>query len=790
MTAAVQPATITRPARPLPSAPSEGWLSVGLLFVMLVSLAWAVDEARWAGVTATNRSQTDFLIWAVVLSAVWGFITAKLPISPLKAHAAGATLGAFFLILAVAGVVGETGDLERKIEALNLSLARFHHDLFVEGIRSRETSVFLMGLGAVGWTTGQFAAFNIFRRHRALDTVFITGLLMLAQVSLTILAQYTYLIVFTAAALLLVVRMNMLDQRTAWLRRHIGDTQEISGLYMRGGLAFVGVALIGAVFLAATASSAPLARFWRNVDNDLVRWGNELNRVLGGVTGAARGPSGLFGSSQLIRGFWESSDAPVFRARTSTGEGYYWRAATYDGFDGNSWLQVERTQATSVAAGSPLLEGTPEAVAPGPGRDRVEIAVSAIDLAGDLIVAPESPLSVDRNAQLYTNTPNGPLAAIQAADPIGGGEVYNVVALVRREAQVRGGEIERDPNIVTGNRLAAASTDYPAWTDRYLEIRPNSIGPGAAQTANAVVASLPREKRDPFHVAEAIQNYLYEDGGFTYRTDVRGLCGSEKLVDCFLRTKVGYCEYFATTMAMMLRTQEIPARLAMGYLPGQRLTDGTWRVDRGAAHAWVEVFFPGYGWIRFDPTPGNTENRQRPTRFEAGPPVPTPIGGLRSPVTGRDDIDDPTRRGSIRDGSLPAAGTVDTPTTPGDAGPFAVLVPLLLIAGAGVVLLWGRSRRAPAPEPEVAYRGVTRLATRLGYGPRPTQTAYEYTAVLSDLVPRVRNDLHLVARAKVQATYAPGGTVLEPLRGLRDAYRRIRFGLLRLAVRRRRRTSG
>jgi transglutaminase-like putative cysteine protease len=418
----------------------------------------------------------------------------------------------------------------------------------------------------------------------------------------------------------------------------------------------------------------------------------------------------------------------------------------------------------------------------GPTRDQVQLTVTSIDLGGDQIVAPETPLSVDRRAEIYTNTLGGPLATIESADSIAPGDSYHLVALIRKLRIVGGSGTG-----VTGNQLAAAGTDYPDWVRRYVSIRANSIGPVVQRTANQVLLSLPVERRDPFHLAEAIQDYLYDTGGFSYRTDVRGLCGSERLVDCFLRIKQGYCEYFATTMAMMLRTQGVPTRLAMGYLPGHRLTDGSYEVDRSAAHAWVEVYFPGYGWIRFDPTPGNRENLQQPTRLAAGPAVPTPGPGAQvSPGAGSETSDPLRTRGAIRPGEEPGGSNS---TSPGGAGPLAVILPLLLAFAALAVLMWGRARNAPAPEPEVAYRGVARMASRFGYGPRPTQTAYEYTALLSDLVPRVRTDLQYVAHAKVRATYAPRGAILVPLRGLRDAYRRVRLGLLRLALRRRRRIT-
>ena len=90
----------------------------------------------------------------------------------------------------------------------------------------------------------------------------------------------------------------------------------------------------------------------------------------------------------------------------------------------------------------------------------------------------------------------------------------------------------------------------------------------------------------------------------------------------------------------------------------------------------------------------------------------------------------------------------------------------------------------PSTEPEFAYRGVTALATRLGYGPRPTQTVYEFSAGLGELVPVAQEDLHLIATAKVEATYGRRTAEDEMLRRLGVAYRRVRLGLLRLVMRR------
>lgn len=756
--------------------PAEGWTAVGLLALMLLMFARAVDDANWAGVGPSGQNQTAFLGWVVLLGGAFGLAAAKSRLSPLAAHLLGAVIATAAIFIGAAGSISSASSLDVRLDDLVASLARFYHDLVVQGIRSRETSAFLVALGAVGWTTAYFAAFTLFRRHRVLNAVLVTGLAMVIQVSLTVEAQYSYLVVFTAAALLLVVRMNLVEQREGWARRRIGDAGDVSSVYMRSGITLVLVALLGSIALAAYASSAPLASLWRDADSDLLRLGHEVNRIVGGVSGSARGPSGLFGSAQTIRGLWESSTAVVFRSASSDGVGRYWRAAAYDAFDGMTWLQLDRDAGVRIAPGDALLEPTAEVLPPAPPEGRAEVAVTvqAVDYLGDILLAPEDPVAVDRTADVFSHAGGG-LAAIELAEDLRTGDSYTLTAQVRVPGEASGG--------LTENKLAAAGVTYPGWVRRYVDVREGSIGERTRQTAASIVESLPPERRDPFHVAAAFQDHFYSSGLYRYRTDVRGVClGGEPLIDCFLRTKMGYCEYFASAMTIMLRTQSIPARMVMGYLPGRLLEDGTWQVDRSAAHAWVEVYFPGYGWVRFDPTPGNLENNQRPTVLEVGAPVPTPAP-FASPDFAPDDA---VRRADEQGGrDRPPAGT---PDRPGGAASdeTASLVVLLAIGLLLLVLaiLFRRGAGQGPPGAEVAYAGVARLAGRFGYGPRPTETAYEYAAALGTLVPAVRDDLRFVATAKVEATYARRPPVGEMLERLRRAYRRVRVWLLALALRR------
>jgi hypothetical protein len=743
-----------------------------LLAVALGAVGVAVDDARWVGVGSPGASRTWFLPLAVLLGGAWGLVGAKMRLPALVVHLIGAVVGSAVVIFLVAGVVSPTPDLAERGRDLLASLTIFLDDLLVRHIRSSQTSAFLLAAGLIGWATGAFAAFAVFRRHRPLDAILLAGLVLLVNLSLTYQPEFPHLVVFAAAALLLLVRANLVKQRAGWLRRRIGDAGYVSDLFMRSGLTFVAAAMSGAIVLTSIASSAPLAGAWRGFDRDLVRLGDGINRLVGGLDAPARGPNSLFSPDQQILDLWVSSPEVVFRATTSDSNGYYWQAATYDTFDGQAWHQSERTSAR-VEAGQPLLGPTRE-ILPEDGRHEVSATITAVSMGGDLVLSPEEPYAVDRATNVWTNGPNGPFALAEFADGLRDGESYVVRALVRNQREADGG--------LTQALLAAAAQAYPGWLARYVKIEPGSVGPLTERTARSIYESLPPDRRDDFHVADAIQTYLDETGGFEYAVDVRGLCSGGPVVECFLQTKVGYCEHFATTMVMLLRELGIPSRLAMGYLPGQRQVDGSWRVERSAAHAWVEVYFPAYGWVSFDPTPGNRPNGQRPTQFAAGVAAPSPSAssGATGPRPGRTfEPDEPSRNGQ--------GGTVPPPSNGGLHG-GALLIALLVLLGMGVFIvgLTVRERRRPTPAPDAVYHGVARLAGWFGYGPRPTQTAYEYASGLGDVLPAARPELELVARAKVEATYGRRQPGPEGMAALRVAYRRLRVRLLSLALRRRR----
>ncbi|GAB4334077.1 MAG: hypothetical protein Kow0099_06050 [Candidatus Abyssubacteria bacterium] len=106
----------------------------------------------------------------------------------------------------------------------------------------------------------------------------------------------------------------------------------------------------------------------------------------------------------------------------------------------------------------------------------------------------------------------------------------------------------------------------------------------------------------PLDKIQAIQSYL--ENNYQYSLDLAAPVTDDPLYDFLFITKAGHCEYYATAMTIMVRMVGVPARLAKGFQKGQWNSDGNfYEVRQRDAHAWVEVYFPDYGWIPFDPSP-------------------------------------------------------------------------------------------------------------------------------------------------------------------------------------------
>src|SRR6266567_1874550 len=139
-------------------------------------------------------------------------------------------------------------------------------------------------------------------------------------------------------------------------------------------------------------------------------------------------------------------------------------------------------------------------------------------------------------------------------------------------------------------KLRSASTDYPSdISAAYLQLP--ELDPRIPELTSQITKNAPT----PFDKAVAIENYLRTR--FTYTLKLTGRPGDHPLAHFLFETRAGHCEYFASAMAIMLRTLGIPTREVNGFLPGEyNDLGGDYIVRASDAHSWVEVYFPGNGW--------------------------------------------------------------------------------------------------------------------------------------------------------------------------------------------------
>ena len=750
--------------------PSEGWLTLGLVIVMVATIGLSLDDPQWV---LGNGELTDFLAPVGALGVVWGFLSAKAGWSRWLAHFLGAVFAALIVPIAVGiGLNPADQSIGGLFHATAESTVNAYLDLAWRGQTiTQQYGHFMLVLGILCWATGQFAGYAVFGHRRPLNAVVLTGMLLVAGMSITIRDQLGFLVLFSLAALSLLVRSHTLEERTSWLRRRIGDPATVGRLYLRGGSAFVAAAVGAALLLTATASSAPLAGAWTGVDQQIIEWGQQIQRFLP-CCGAGTRISGVsFGPNADIVGVWETSSTPavvITRNPTDTTP-YYWMATTYDTFTLKGWTRSKEV-GVDRQPGESMLKDTLEGQYPPREKQTASFNISALRYRGDVLLTPTVPLTpmanfVDSVPTHLTLLADGSyFLSVQSDDH----DDYQVTADVPTVGD-KG---------INQNLLRAAGKSYPPEIrGLYLDYPKEAIGPNATKLLKEIKTS---GKTDtPFDLAMTTQSYL-RSNAFTYDQDVRAFGCTSNVVECFARDRHGYCQYFASTMAILLRAEGVPTRLVQGFLPGDKDSSGAHETLTFAqSHAWVQVYFPGIGWVNFDPTGG----RAVVTALPAGPAIPAlPSPSVAEiPSVGDFQSDDPRR--SVR----PAGGGTESggPSSPGSL-PFVMVGLLLLTAVLGLAFAaYQRGPRGPI-QPDSVYDGVVRLARRFGYGPRPTQTVYEYTGALGDELPAARPSLELVARAKVEVAYGRRELGQDRLGALREAQRRLRVTLLRLIFRRHR----
>ncbi|WP_420000318.1 transglutaminaseTgpA domain-containing protein [Streptomyces boninensis] len=336
----------------------------------------------------------------------------------------------------------------------------------------------------------------------------------------------------------------------------------------------------------------------------------------------------------------------------------------------------------------------------------------------------------------------------------------------------------------TAQQLAAAPTAPEPLREEYTRV-PRSLPGEVAAQARKITAG----DASDYDRAVSLQRYFTEN--FEYSTEVALNPDDPRAIVKFLRNKEGFCVHFSFTMAAMARTLGIPARVAVGYTPGDVQGDNSMSVGLKDAHAWPELYFQGIGWTRFEPTPtrgeipdytveqtpsgGSQPSESAPEPSESADPSASPSASTsdcpaalrRSGNCETDDQESGAAPGG--DSGWPTGGTI--------AAAIGVIALLFLPA---LPMLWRireRRRRLTSGDTLHAWRELTDSAWDFGLWPDEAQTPRTTVSRLvrfASLDADARTAAYRAAAAVEQILYAPSP---RPVTGLADDVRQVRAAL-------------
>jgi transglutaminase-like putative cysteine protease len=496
-------------------------------------------------------------------------------------------------------------------------------------------------------------------------------------------------------------------------------------------------------------------------------------------------------------------DEPVDLFEVDAEEGRYWRTRTWEVFDGTTFYSSDPLSEEGALVYSPPAEL--------PGREAVPEGAPSRSYVFRILQGTEAPWVPLPQG---TESLNIPVDQIRY-DPFDGQVLVDGGLDAALEYSAKARWVAPTPG-----QLDAASLELltPAQYGDWTHV-PDSLDPRVRDLAKQWTAGEP----NPYRQVLAIQEHLQTE--FTYDREVDLMGSTDALLEFLTETKVGACQQFSVAMAAMVRSLGYPARIASGYQAGTETEDGTFLVKSSDAHAWVEVLFPDYGWLAFEPTPGRgVQPAALPdTYLNPTTPADTPGSGEGGPGAalgpgpgGAEGCENAGVPGQLCNSDFlnPGAGGISelppgflgggaAPLQAEDESGYSVpyrLILLGLLALAGILLIVipivkasARSvvlRRSREPREHVlaAYRVFDGEAADIGMGRREGETLQEHRARLAATVAFSDGHLGRLTDAAARAAYGSNAPTREEAdASVRDAHAAVRdlrkqAGLLRRIV--------
>lgn len=486
----------------------------------------------------------------------------------------------------------------------------------------------------------------------------------------------------------------------------------------------------GAGVLAVAATG--IAICWQ-LPAPIPAWSRGFTDPLASVVGNRYQPS--VSQALELAGEFRPSNEMVLSIHTGSPVPHpYWRLAVFDRYDGHSWTPSSDTTRAVPAGASTMPAATVD-------HARIVNATVTVDQPDSSLVSPGVPLGFSVASQTSYEAADPQPSSVTAIKPLATGMSYRV------------------SGIVSPMGLAAGSAAAPESLLPYLQ-KPDE--PLRVQT---LARQITRGAFSPVAQANALVRYLRVSGRFHYDTRAGSPPGQDAVDSFLFDTHRGYCNQFASALAILAREVGLPSRVVTGYVGGE-YHHGSYLIRQRDAHSWVEIYIQGSGWLTFDPTPG----------FNAGP-VEAASQSHSAGIVGRRAGLVPTITPSRpATGTKPRGHAYRVPITPphvsthphrrGHLPGWLFLVGLALLAA--IIAAVALARRTPSN----VYAALARGQSRVGLRIRAEETPLEFAERFQGREEYV--DARLIVELYVRERYAgiePSGA---ERRASQEAWGRLR----------------
>ena len=795
--------------------PRDGWLALTLLTLNLMVVAWSVERADWA--------PTPNLAGLMFVAILTSLILSRMPFP------SGCVIPLGFIVGCLI-IVGKLSNFQDNYLELTSTTELFHRlGLWVHAARTGGISIdpapFAFALMAITWTSGLLSSW-LFCRSGNFWGVFIIGTAGLLS-NLTFLpgAASIHLGIYLLTALLLVARIQSVRRRRDWDRQNIQYDHHL-GILSISDSVFIAIGVMVLAFVLPIGNQwGPTNAAYELVRKPLLSWEDDFNRLFAGLPARRPLPYRIWGDVMAFQGTINPASTPALLVNSPTP--MYWKARTYRTYTPKGWASLDTVLKPldwrpTYSTSKPYLK-----------RFAVNYAVTHNYDSRNLFVGGQL-REIDRDVRIetydspiYTLTPNQsdspdgitpevnlildrikilsskdssrltseevrqtllPGFRLHSLDTSNTGvQEIGIVEMIPAQPDIL--SIQSTKPIIKAGEIAQINSSVSTASPKDLKLMPTAnpswvlarytqLPPEFPDRIRALTQEITLGYVSQYDKAKAIETYLKEN--LTYNLRIRPPPYNVDGVEHFLfSTQEGYSEYFASAMTVMLRSEGIPARFVTGYSVGDKIPEeDIYLVRDKHSHAWVEIFFPKYGWIPFEPTPGATiplatKPLAEPKLNVSGEPY---LGAGDLDCLNEEDCDDDdiARDNNSNFNVEPSIwDRFINPYLPWYIG----LILISTIATISVSVFWAKIM-ATSSNPLTLFHKLLFFSKISSIGTGRHLTPYELLALLNPLLPKHQSELQIICENYVKSLYGKKDPTEEDNQVLFDSWKQIRFPLL------------